>query len=143
MWEDLKYDLSMMTLPNVLKTFLPILLFFGSWIYVPYYKSNYRCRRKKFERTFDAETCGQISSIRKLYHPAGEDGIIRLKGHEITYQMTIDEISYQNTLSVPSQVDWAIHKKLAQWVKGETEALIRYQSNDPAKNTIKLIDFVY
>ena len=143
MWEDLKYDLSMMTLPNALKTLLPILLLFGSWIYVPFHRSSYRYRRKKFERTFDAETCGQIRSIRKLYLPAGEDGIIRLKGHEIIYQMTIDEIPYQNTLTISKQIDPAINRRLAQWIQGETDALIRYQSIDPTNNTVKLIDFVY
>lgn len=143
MWEALKYEFSMMTLPNALKTILPILLLFGSWVYVPYYQSNYRQRRRKFEYTFDAETSGQIRNIRKLYYPAGEEGLIRLKGHEVTYQMTIGENSYQNILTIPRQVDPAINRRLAEWMEGETDALIRYQSNDPTKNTIKLIDFVY
>ena len=143
MWEAIRYEFSMMDWKKSIQVFLPILLIFGSWVYVPIRQARYRANRKRFEQTFDSVVTGQVLFVRKLHQPAGDDGRIRILGYEVHFITTIEGEVIEKEQYIPKTVYPSLNQQIRRWMNGDTKALVRYQTGDPHRNTLQLVDFVY
>lgn len=140
MWEAIYYEISMMTRKNFLMLSGIAVFFYGIFIYLPRDRANYRLKRVRIEANYEAETPGQLINIRRLYLPAGEEGIIRFVGYEIQYQAEIDNQVLKNKAFIPKNPDQEINRRLKEMMEGNTSVIIKYKIVDPGKNTVKLLD---
>ena len=139
MLDALRYELSVMTWKNHLMLCGILLFCYGLWVYLPQDRANYRTKRAKLEATYTGEAPGMLLSIRKLYRPTGDDGIIRFVGHVLRYRADIQGRVIENTEFIPKNPDPGINGLLKAMMEGETEIIVKFQLQKTGKNLVKLI----
>ncbi|WP_099152350.1 hypothetical protein [Flavilitoribacter nigricans] len=139
MLDALRYEFSVMTWKNHLTLWGILLFCYGIWVYLPLDRANYRIKRAKQEANYTSETPGQLLSIRKLYLPAGERGIIRFVGHELRYKANMQGRIIEHTEIIPKNPDPDINSLLKSMMDGETRIIVKFPMQKNGKSLVKLI----
>lgn len=140
MLDALRYELSVMTWKNHLMLYGILLFCYHFWVYLPKDRANYRTKRAKLEATYTGEAPGRLLSIRKLYLPAGERGIIRFVGHELRFRADIQGRVIEYTEIIPKNPDPGINGLLKEMMEWEREVTVKFLMDSIGNNKlVKLI----